>query len=64
MCDLLDFRGRIKDQECVVFEVLGTYPTGNVKQAAGCDNMSSAKEFGLGYNIDCHWYLMILKPWA
>jgi len=31
MCDLLDFRGRIKDQECVVFEVLGTYPTGNVK---------------------------------
>lgn len=53
--DLLDFRGRIKDQECVVFEELGTYPTGNVKQAAGCDNMSSAKEFGLGYNIDCHW---------
>ena len=29
--DLLDFRGRIKDQECVVFEELGTYPTGNVK---------------------------------
>ena len=29
--DLLDFRGRIKDQECVIFEVLGTYPSGNVK---------------------------------
>lgn len=35
----LDFRGRIKDPECVMFEMPHTCLSGDVKQVAGYDNM-------------------------